>query len=77
MFLALIFHFAGGHWKQGSGRNFKGGKKHRPLPNANVPSELRDPEQVRKGRQQKANKVSQMKNKSKKGKKHGKMGNRK
>ncbi|RWR92797.1 putative DEAD-box ATP-dependent RNA helicase 29 [Cinnamomum micranthum f. kanehirae] len=65
-----------GHRMQGTRRNFQGGKKHRPLPNANVPSELRNPEQVRKRRQQKANKVSQMKNKSKKGKKHGKMGKR-
>eukprot|EP00268_Persea_americana_P013770 TRINITY_DN1611_c0_g1_i4.p1 TRINITY_DN1611_c0_g1~~TRINITY_DN1611_c0_g1_i4.p1 ORF type:complete len:788 (+),score=170.54 TRINITY_DN1611_c0_g1_i4:1861-4224(+) len=65
-----------GHRMQGTRRNFKGGKQHRPLPNANVPSELRNAEQVRKGRQQKANKASQMKNKSKKGTKRGKMGKR-
>lgn len=66
---------AGNHQMRGNMRNFKGGKKHRTLPNANVPSELRNPEQVRKSRQQKASKISRMKNnKSTKGKKHGKRG---
>ncbi|OVA10780.1 Helicase [Macleaya cordata] len=68
----------GNNQMQGGGNNrFKGGKSHRSLPNAHVPSELRDPEQVRKRRQQQANKISYMKNKSAKGKqKFGKNGNR-
>ncbi|XP_058089942.1 putative DEAD-box ATP-dependent RNA helicase 29 isoform X2 [Magnolia sinica] len=61
---------------QGNNRHFKGANKYHAVPNAHVPSELRDPEQVRKRRQQKANRVSYMKSKSAKGKKYGKNGKR-
>ncbi|KAK1300933.1 putative DEAD-box ATP-dependent RNA helicase 29 [Acorus calamus] len=59
----------------GNRRNFKGGRDWKSaVPNANVPSELRNLDQVRKMRQQQASKVSYMKHKSKKGKKNGKKG---
>ncbi|XP_020259077.1 DEAD-box ATP-dependent RNA helicase 29-like isoform X3 [Asparagus officinalis] len=67
---------AGGHQARGGNKwQFKGGKNRRSVPNANVPSEIRDPEQVRKERQQKANRVARMKSKPSKGKKLGKKGN--
>ncbi|XP_030465451.2 putative DEAD-box ATP-dependent RNA helicase 29 [Syzygium oleosum] len=55
-------------------RNFKGGKKQRALPNANIRSEIKNLEQVRKERQKKADKISYMKSKSAKSKKFGKNG---
>ncbi|KAK1310737.1 DEAD-box ATP-dependent RNA helicase 29 [Acorus calamus] len=59
----------------GNRRNFKGGRDWKSsVPNANVPSELRNLDQVRKMRQQQASKVSYMKHKSKKGKKNGTKG---
>ncbi|XP_077249788.1 putative DEAD-box ATP-dependent RNA helicase 29 [Tasmannia lanceolata] len=67
---------AGDRHTRWNNRNFKGGNQRRSVPNANVPSELKDPSQVWKNRQQKANKVSKMKNKSTKGKKQGKKGKR-
>ncbi|WOL19882.1 hypothetical protein Cni_G28684 [Canna indica] len=54
---------------RGSKPNFKGGRKRWTVPNANVPSELKDPEQVRKIRQNKATKIAHLKSKSPKGKK--------
>ncbi|KAF9604664.1 hypothetical protein IFM89_008995 [Coptis chinensis] len=51
----------------------KGGKKH-GIPNAHVPSEIRNPDQVRKRRQQQTSKISYMKSKPGKGKKFGKNG---
>ena len=48
----------------------RGNKKHfvshgrRSIPNANVPSEIRNPEQMQKSRQQKAMEITRLKNKS-------------
>ncbi|XP_057975765.1 putative DEAD-box ATP-dependent RNA helicase 29 isoform X2 [Malania oleifera] len=57
----------------GGGRKFRGNKKHCSIPNANVRSEIRDLDQVRKERQKKASRISYMKkNNSKKGKKFSK-----
>ncbi|KAL8141379.1 hypothetical protein V2J09_007400 [Rumex salicifolius] len=57
--------------RRGGRMNFRGGK--RPfIPNANVPSEIKDLEQVRKERQKKTNNISNFKNKFSKGKKSGK-----
>ncbi|KAG9440335.1 hypothetical protein H6P81_020500 [Aristolochia fimbriata] len=61
-------------WRQGKNRNFKGGKKYRTVHNADVPSELKNPEQVRKKRQQKAAHISYLKNRATKQNKHGKGG---
>ncbi|KAJ8762906.1 hypothetical protein K2173_023035 [Erythroxylum novogranatense] len=61
----------GGNWK------FRGRRmQQHSLPNANVRSEIKDLEQVRKERQKKANKLSYIKNKGPKGKKFGKNGKR-
>ncbi|KAL2241876.1 UNVERIFIED_CONTAM: putative DEAD-box ATP-dependent RNA helicase 29 [Sesamum indicum] len=57
-------------------RRFKGGKSHKSVPNAHIPSEIKDFEQVRKERQKKADRVSYLKSKNKKGKKFGKSGKR-
>lgn len=65
---------AGDHKFQRANRNFKGGKKQQALPNANVRSEIKNLEQVRKERQKKADKISYMKSKSAKSKKLGKNG---
>ncbi|XP_059630585.1 putative DEAD-box ATP-dependent RNA helicase 29 isoform X2 [Cornus florida] len=65
---------AGAHGLQGDNRRFRGGNRNRSVPNAHVRSEIKDLEQVRKGREQKANRVSYLKSKSKKGKKFGKNG---
>lgn len=62
--------FAGNRQMRGDNRKFKGGTRNR-IPNANIPSELKTPDQVRKRRQQQANKISHMKNKSGRGKKPG------
>ncbi|KAF8411708.1 hypothetical protein HHK36_004266 [Tetracentron sinense] len=64
--------FAGDRRMQGYNRNFKGGRNLRSVPNAHVPSELKNPEQVRKERLKKADRISYMKSKSAKGKKFGK-----
>ncbi|CAO2834266.1 unnamed protein product [Amaranthus hypochondriacus] len=62
---------AGGRFKRG----FKGRYQQRSIPNAHVPSEIKDLEQVRKERQKKASQQSAMKNKkSKRGSKFGKSG---
>ncbi|KAK9748871.1 hypothetical protein RND81_02G086700 [Saponaria officinalis] len=56
---------------QGGGRfnrRFQGGKPQRDIPNAHLPSEIKDLEQVRKQRQRKATQQSYVKNKSNKGK---------
>uniref|UniRef100_A0A2P2JPG4 RNA helicase n=2 Tax=Rhizophora mucronata TaxID=61149 RepID=A0A2P2JPG4_RHIMU len=57
-----------------SNRKFRGRKKQHAVPNANVRSEIRDLEQVRKERQKKANRISYVKHKAAKGKKFGKNG---
>ncbi|KAJ4966017.1 hypothetical protein NE237_017866 [Protea cynaroides] len=62
----------GNHHMRGNSRNFKGGKMRHSLPNAHVRSELKGPEQIRKERQKNASRMSQVKNKSAKGKKFGK-----
>ncbi|KAL2894087.1 putative DEAD-box ATP-dependent RNA helicase 29 [Bienertia sinuspersici] len=54
-------------------RRFKGRNQQRPIPNANVPSEIKNLEQVRKERQKKSQQLAIKKN-SKKGKKFGKSG---
>ncbi|PKA55115.1 DEAD-box ATP-dependent RNA helicase 29 [Apostasia shenzhenica] len=51
-------HHAGSNQDRGIKRNFIGGKNRRSMPNASVKSELRDPEQVRKNRQQKASRIA-------------------
>ncbi|KAK7284599.1 hypothetical protein RJT34_19348 [Clitoria ternatea] len=56
---------------RGGRRNLKGGKKQHSMPNAHVRSEIKDMDQIRKERQQKANRVSYVKSKSTKGKKFG------
>ncbi|KAF5196803.1 Dead-box atp-dependent rna helicase [Thalictrum thalictroides] len=63
------------NFKGGDNRNFIGGNKHR-IPNAHVRSELKNPDQVRKNRQQQANRTSHMKSKAGKGNKSGKNGKR-
>lgn len=62
----------GGHQMRGNKRHFHGGKNRWSVPNANVASELKGPEQVRKKRQQKVSKIALMKSKSSKGNKFGK-----
>ncbi|URE35066.1 DEAD-box ATP-dependent RNA helicase [Musa troglodytarum] len=62
----------GGLTERGNKQHYKGKRKRWSVPNANVPSELKDPEQVRKGRQQKANKIAHLKTKSSKGKRFSK-----
>ncbi|GLU16619.1 hypothetical protein SLE2022_330440 [Rubroshorea leprosula] len=58
-------------------RNFRGGKKQQhSVANAHVRSEIKNLDQVRRERQQKANRISYMKSKSNKGKKPGKSGKR-
>ncbi|KAF8026524.1 hypothetical protein BT93_F3113 [Corymbia citriodora subsp. variegata] len=66
--------FAGDRKFHRANRKFKGGKQQRSLPNANVRSEIKNLEQVRKERQKKADKISYMKSKSAKSKKFGKNG---
>lgn len=66
--------YAGDHRLRGDKRNFRGKKQQRSVPNAHVHSEIKDLEQVRKERQQKANRISYMKSKAQKGKKFGKNG---
>lgn len=66
--------FAGDHQFRGNNRKFKGGRNNHYVPNANVRSEIKNLEQVRKERQKKANKISHMKNKAATGKKFGKNG---
>lgn len=59
---------------RGNKWQYKGGRNRWSVPNANVSSELREPEQVRKERQQKASRIARLKSKSSKGKKFGKRG---
>ncbi|XP_048129642.1 putative DEAD-box ATP-dependent RNA helicase 29 [Rhodamnia argentea] len=65
---------AGDRKFQRANRKCKGGKQQRSFPNANVRSEIKNLEQVRKERQKKADKISYMKSKSGKSKKYGKNG---
>ncbi|XP_072978406.1 DEAD-box ATP-dependent RNA helicase 29 [Typha angustifolia] len=58
---------AGGH-QRGNKRFAKGGRNRRSIPNANVPSELKDPEQLRKSRQKNAARIAHLKSKPSKGK---------
>nr|CAB3482930.1 unnamed protein product [Digitaria exilis] len=53
--------------KGGNKKPFSGGRGRRSIPNANVPSEIRNPEQMQKSRQQKAMEITRLKNKSAKG----------
>ncbi|KAL9303684.1 hypothetical protein ACSQ67_020947 [Phaseolus vulgaris] len=62
-----------GSYRRGRG-NFKGSNKQHSMPNAHVRSEIKDMDQIRKERQQKANRTSYIKSKSTKGKKFGKNG---
>ncbi|XP_039071409.1 putative DEAD-box ATP-dependent RNA helicase 29 isoform X2 [Hibiscus syriacus] len=68
---------SGDYRSRGYGRKFGGNKKpQHSVPNAHVRSEIKDLEQVRKERQEKANKLSYMKSKAnkKKGKNFGRGG---
>ncbi|KAK0602118.1 hypothetical protein LWI29_030498 [Acer saccharum] len=56
----------------GNNRKFRGGQH--SMPNAHVRSEIKNLDQVRKERQNKANRISYVKSKSQKGKKFGKNG---
>ncbi|KAF6141151.1 hypothetical protein GIB67_006596 [Kingdonia uniflora] len=69
-------NFKGGRGRGmgGDQSDFKGGRNRRSIPNAHLPSELKTREQVRKGRQQEASKLSYMKKKSAKGKQSNKNG---
>jgi len=53
----------GGH-QRGDRRHAAAGRGRRSIPNANVPSEIRNPQQMQKGRQQKAMQNMRMKEKS-------------
>lgn len=70
--LDFITVFAGNRWTSGNKRTFNGRTRRWSVPNSNVPSELKGPEQIRKQRQQKATRISQLKSKFSKGKKFGK-----
>ncbi|GAV92665.1 DBP10CT domain-containing protein, partial [Cephalotus follicularis] len=61
---------------QGNNGKVRGSKNQLPMPNSHVRSEVKEFEQVRKERQQKANRVSFMKSKGTKGNKFGKNGKR-
>ncbi|XP_006847227.2 putative DEAD-box ATP-dependent RNA helicase 29 [Amborella trichopoda] len=65
-----------GNQMRGNKRAFKGNKMKRSIPNANVPSELKDIEQVRKRRQQKAARISHYNDDSAGGKQNMKSGGR-
>lgn len=68
---------AGDRHLRANSRKFRGGKnQQRSVPNAHVPSEIKDLEQVRKERQKKADRIAFMKSKPQKGKKFGKNGKR-
>lgn len=58
---------------RGGRRSFKGGRNQRSVPNADIRSEIKDPEQIRKQRQLKATRISKLKNNSR-GKKFGAKG---
>ncbi|XP_021760931.1 putative DEAD-box ATP-dependent RNA helicase 29 [Chenopodium quinoa] len=80
--IALKGHDSGGNVGSSSGfsgggrfnKRFNGRNQQRSIPNAHVPSEIKNLEQVRKERQKKATKQSLMKQNSKKGKNSGKNG---
>ncbi|XP_078434973.1 putative DEAD-box ATP-dependent RNA helicase 29 isoform X2 [Wolffia australiana] len=59
----------GDGWKPGNKRQFNGREKRWSVPNSNVPSELKAPDQIRKQRQQKAARIAHLKNKPSRGKK--------
>ncbi|XP_066351442.1 DEAD-box ATP-dependent RNA helicase 29-like [Miscanthus floridulus] len=52
-----------GEYQRGNKKHFAGHGR-RSIPNANVPSEIRNPEQMQKSRQQKAMEITRLKNKS-------------
>ncbi|KAK6115622.1 hypothetical protein DH2020_007891 [Rehmannia glutinosa] len=54
---------------RGDNRRFNGGRGRKSVPNAHVRSEIKDLDQVRKERQKKADRVSYLKSKPKRGKK--------
>uniref|UniRef100_A0A7N0VAY4 RNA helicase n=1 Tax=Kalanchoe fedtschenkoi TaxID=63787 RepID=A0A7N0VAY4_KALFE len=64
--------FSGGYGGRGGNksRGF-GGRKNGHVPNAHVRSEIRNPDQVRKERQKKADRITHLKSKPNKGKKFG------
>ncbi|KAG2583842.1 DEAD-box ATP-dependent RNA helicase 29-like [Panicum virgatum] len=53
-----------GGYHGGNKKHFPGGRGRRSIPNADVPSEIRNPEQMQKSRQQKATEITRLKNKS-------------
>jgi len=71
----LFLYFVAGDCRlRGNNRNFRGSKSQGSLPNANVRSEIKDLEQVRKKRQKKADRISYTKNRGSKSRKFGKNG---
>jgi len=61
--LVKLASISGDRRLQGNNRKFRGSKKQHSVPNAHVRSEIKDLEQVRKERQKKANKISNLKGK--------------
>ncbi|XP_006660129.1 DEAD-box ATP-dependent RNA helicase 29 [Oryza brachyantha] len=55
-----------GSHQRGNRKHTAAGRGHRYIPNADVPSEIRNPQQIQKSRQQKAMDIARMKNKSSK-----------
>jgi len=53
-----------GGYHGGNKKHFPGGRGCKFIPNANVPSEIRNPEQMQKSRHQKAMEITRLKNKS-------------
>jgi ATP-dependent RNA helicase DDX54/DBP10 len=74
--LVKLASISGDRRLQGNNRKFRGSKKQHSVPNAHVRSEIKDLEQVRKERQKKANKISNLKGKPSKGKKFNRNGKR-
>lgn len=63
-----MLYFVGGN-QRGNNRFVKSGRSRWSVPNANVPSEIKHPEQVRKMRQQKAGRIDRFNQKQTKGNK--------
>jgi ATP-dependent RNA helicase DDX54/DBP10 len=57
----MLYPRAGGGYHKG---NPGAGRGRRSIPNADVPSEIRNPDQMHKGRHQKAKEILRLKNKS-------------
>ncbi|WVZ92975.1 hypothetical protein U9M48_039002 [Paspalum notatum var. saurae] len=53
-----------GGYQRGNMKHFSGGRGRRSIPNADVPSEIRNPDQMQKSRHKKAMEITRFKNKS-------------